>query len=175
MNRLLGIYLNDHLAGATSGLELARRCRSENPDTDLGRYLDGFIDELTEDRLLLGTVMEKLGVAANPAKVLAGWTLEKVGRLKRNGRLVSYSPLSRLEELEGLVLGVEGKLSLWRTLKRLRGRNPSLAEIDLAPAIARGQRQRAALEKLRQAAAVEAFADGERPAGPGPSAQKQGV
>lgn len=175
MSRLLGIYLNDHLAGATSGLELARRCRSANADSDLGRYLDGFIDEVMEDRRLLETVMEKLGVTANPAKVLAGWTLEKVGRLKWNGRLMGYSPLSRLEELEALALGVEGKLSLWRTLKRLRGRNPSLAEIDLAPAIARGERQRAALEKLRQAAAVEAFTDGERPAEPGPSAQKQGV
>lgn len=175
MSRLLGIYLNDHLAGATSGLELARRCRGENADSDVGRYLEGFIDEMVEDRRLLLTVMEKLGVTANPAKVLAGWTLEKVGRLKRNGRLVSYSPLSRLEELEGLVLGVEGKLSLWRTLKRIRGRNPELAEIDLAPAIARGERQRAALEKLRQAAALEAFADQDRPADPGPSAQKQGV
>jgi hypothetical protein len=36
---LLGIYLNDHLAGATGGLELARRMAASHPDAaDDGRF-----------------------------------------------------------------------------------------------------------------------------------------
>ena len=40
--------------------------------------------------------------------MVAGWVAEKAGRLKLNGSLLTYSPLSRLVELEGLSLGVEG-------------------------------------------------------------------
>lgn len=36
----LAIYLNDHLAGATAGLELARRARGRNAGTPLGELDD---------------------------------------------------------------------------------------------------------------------------------------
>ncbi len=39
---------------------------------------------------------------------------ERVGRLKRNGRLVSYSPSSRFEELEFLAMSIDGKKQLYR-------------------------------------------------------------
>ena len=57
--------------------------------------------------------MELLEVKPNPIKDAAGWTAEKFGRLKPNNSLLSYSPLSRVIELEGLVIGVTGKLALW--------------------------------------------------------------
>ena len=38
-DKLLSIYLNDHLAGATIGVELARRIRARNRGTPLGDYL----------------------------------------------------------------------------------------------------------------------------------------
>lgn len=34
-------------------------------------------------------------LASIAAEVLGGWAIEKFGRLKLNGRLLSYSPLSR--------------------------------------------------------------------------------
>ena len=37
------------------------------------------------------------------------WTAEELERLKLNGQLAGYSPLSRLVELEGLAVGIEGK------------------------------------------------------------------
>lgn len=37
--RLLQIYLNDHLAGAVGGAELARRCLRSNRGTPLGALL----------------------------------------------------------------------------------------------------------------------------------------
>jgi hypothetical protein len=41
--KLLGIYLNDHLAGSNVGLELARRALRENRDNAVGRYLLSFV------------------------------------------------------------------------------------------------------------------------------------
>ena len=38
--RRLDIYLNDHFAGATVGLELARRAARENAGTSLGDFLE---------------------------------------------------------------------------------------------------------------------------------------
>jgi hypothetical protein len=37
--RLLAIYLNDHLAGATIGVELALRAARENTGSELGDFL----------------------------------------------------------------------------------------------------------------------------------------
>ena len=35
-NELLGVYLNDHLAGSSAGLELAEKLRDNNQGTALG-------------------------------------------------------------------------------------------------------------------------------------------
>jgi hypothetical protein len=113
----LAIYLNDHLGGATGGLELARRIARENPDGELGAFLRRLATEIAEDREELIKIMEALGVGKDRAKVAGGWAAEKVGRLKLNGKIVGYSPLSRVLELEGLEAGVTGKLALWRSLE----------------------------------------------------------
>jgi hypothetical protein len=154
---LLSIYLNDHLAGATVGLELARRTHSQNKETELGRYFERLVEDLNEDRESLKSVMDVLNVPINQAKKAAGWLAEKVGRLKFNGRLMGYSPLSRVEELEALCIGVEGKLSLWRTLKIAAEADERLAGVDLDGLVRRAEQQRADLERFRVAAATEAF------------------
>jgi hypothetical protein len=58
---------------------------------------------------------------------LAAWTGEKAGRLKLNGHLFTYSPLSRLEELELLALSVPRKRTLWQTLHLLAQQKPRLS------------------------------------------------
>jgi hypothetical protein len=156
-DRLLGIYLNDHLAGATAGLELARRSHGRNRDGKIGAPLGRIADEIEEDRQSLVAVMQRLGVAANVAKTSFAWLAERVGRLKLNGHLLSYSPLSRVEELEALRLGVEGKLSLWRTLKETRGSDPRLEGVDLDDLSRRAESQRDELEEMRVASARNAF------------------
>ena len=117
---LLGTYLNDHLAGSMVGVELARRARGSNEGTPLGRYLAELAGEIEEDRDSLKAVMARLDVSQDRLKVGAGWLGEKAGRLKPNNRLFGYSPLSRVIELEGLSLGVEGKRGLWRVLSNLQ-------------------------------------------------------
>lgn len=155
---LLAIYLNDHLAGATVGRELAlRAAHSNRDDPDYGPFLSGLAQELTEDRQSLLAVMSRLGVRVDRLKVLAGWGGEKIGRLKLNGRLRGYSPLSRLIELEGLALGVQGKLGLWRTLERLNV-DTSQATRDLRELQGRAQAQLERIETYRQRAVDDALA-----------------
>jgi hypothetical protein len=38
-------------------------------------------------------------------------------KLVDRSRAVSYSPLSRIVELDGLITGVNGKLALWQALR----------------------------------------------------------
>jgi hypothetical protein len=154
--RLLAIYLTDHLAGATAGLELAKRARGSNAESELGDFLERLVDEIDADRASLIRVMDELRVGRDRIKESIAWSSEKVGRLKLNGRLTGYSPLSKLIELEGLHIGITGKLSLWESLRETLG--PSAGGEDLVELAARAQRQRAELEPFRLAAAREAFA-----------------
>jgi len=153
---VLSIYLNDHLAGATAGLELARRAASSNRGSPYGPFLEQLAGEVQEDRQILLEVMSELEIGVDRLKVLGGWGAEKVGRLKLNGRLVGYSPLSRVVELEGLMLGVHGKLALWRSLDRLHPQLRRLKRFDFAQLITRAESQLAVLERNRVQAVLEA-------------------
>jgi hypothetical protein len=154
---LLATYLNDHLAGATAGRELARRAAGSNRDSSYGPFLEQLAVELEEDRESLLAIMHALDIGVDQIKVLGGWGAEKLGRFKLNGRLVGYSPLSRVIELEALALGVTGKLALWRALEDLAAEHPDLVSFDLRGLIERAKRQRDELEVLRREAAAEAF------------------
>jgi len=156
--KLLAIYLNDHLAASTAGLELVKRARASNEGTDYGAFLTGLAKEIETDRRALVGIMEDLDVGRDHLKVLGGWAAEKAGRLKPNGQLRGYSPLSRLVELEGLTLGVAGKLSLWRALMDEAEREPRLDAARLERLAASAERQRDELEEHRRRAAREAFA-----------------
>jgi hypothetical protein len=86
---------------------------------------------------------------------VAAWAGEKFGRLKPNGQLRGYSPLSRLLEVELLMLGVTGKLRLWTGLRENVGERAG--DHDLVELAARAMRQRDQLEQLHRSAATKAF------------------
>jgi hypothetical protein len=156
--RLLGIYLNDHLAGATGGLELARRVARSTPVPDDARVLRRLAAEIAADRQALLEMMAALGVPARSYKRYAAWIGEKAGRLKLNGHLLTRSPLSSLEELELLRLGVEGKAAGWRTLRTLADRDRRLHSGRLDELISAARRQAGLLEDLRIQAADQVIA-----------------
>jgi hypothetical protein len=150
---LLGIYLNDHLAGATAGTELAHRmARSRGTGQD-SVTLRRLAAEIAQDRAALLDIMAALGIKVRRYKAGAAWIGEKAGRLKFNGRLLARSPLSNLEELELLRLGVEGKAAGWRTLRALADTDTRLDRARLDELISRASRQADLLEDLRVAAA----------------------
>ncbi len=160
--KLLSIYLNDHLAGSTAGVELAKRSLSNNRATPYGEFLEWLVQQITEDRRSLIGLMSRLGVRRDPLKQAVGWSLEKAGRLKLNGRLTEYSPLSRLVELEGLWTGVNGKLSLWRALESVADEDPRLDALWLIELEARADEQLRRLDKHRNSVARDAFSGGQR-------------
>jgi hypothetical protein len=149
--RYLAIYLNDHLGGATGGVELARRLRASNRGNGAFRQpLDRICKEIEEDRATLEQVFERLGLSRSIVKPAGAWVVEKLGRLKLNGRMRGYSPLSRLLELEGLLMGITGKMALWKTLAELD--DGERLGIDFDRLVARAAGQRAVVDDLRRLA-----------------------
>src|SRR5690606_28825346 len=99
------IYLNDHRTGATGAKAVVERMIANNEGSPLGDALVVIRQELDEDAKALETVMHHLGAVPNPAKKVAALIGERLGRLKMNGRVRGYSPLSRVLEIEGLMAG----------------------------------------------------------------------
>jgi hypothetical protein len=144
-SKLVPIYLNDHLAGSTAGHDLTARSAKSNEGTELGAFLSDLVGQIEADKAMLEDVMARLHVKHDQVKLTAGWLAEKAGRLKLNGRLLEYSPLSRVIELEGLITGVNGKLALWRALAQAAPGEPRIADIDFVQLIARAEEQLAGL------------------------------
>lgn len=153
--RLLSTYLRDHHAGAVAGAQLARRAAGQGDDAGPYRELSSIADEIEADKRSLEALMEALGVGTDRLKDVAAAAGERLGRLKPNGRWRDYSPLSRLLELEGLVIGVSAKLSLWRNLRGTLG--DRVEGIDLVELESRAEDQRSRLEGLVRSAADAAL------------------
>jgi hypothetical protein len=145
-NRWLSIYLRDHYAASAGGVALARRALgATHPVTE----------QIARDRVALEEVMRKLEVQPSATKVALVRTAERLGRLKLNGRLVRRSPLSRVLELEVLVLGIRGKEALWTAL---RSADREVEGIELDALIESARTQRKEVDELRLSAAAETFA-----------------
>lgn len=119
MNDHLKTYLRDHFAAAVGGVNLAERVESNNADTDFEEPLRRLRIDIERDCDTLSRVMVALDVERGKLKAAATWVGEKVARLKLNNRLVGYSPLSRVEELESLRGAVQMKRALWDTLSQI--------------------------------------------------------
>ncbi|MGK5629844.1 hypothetical protein [Streptomyces sp. URMC 123] len=156
--RMLGIYLNDHLGGASAGVELAKRLAGRLRGSAAGPELERLAAEIAEDRGALLEMMARLEVPVRRYKILGGWAGEKLGRLKFNGRLLKRAQLSTLIELETLRLGVEGKSLLWRSLLEISERHEALDTERLQNLLRRAQRQIDTLESLRVNTAPTALA-----------------
>ncbi|MEA5365250.1 hypothetical protein VA596_37370 [Amycolatopsis sp., V23-08] len=157
MTDFLAIYLRDQQALAVGVRALAARARDGNKGTELGAALTGTADAMAQDVRTYEGIMRALGVRANPAKVLLAAAGERLGRLKRNGRWLSYSPLSRFLELEMLAMGIESKKILWHTLGELAGLRERLPGTDFDELLTRAARQRQTLEPFRREAGARAF------------------
>lgn len=151
---LLAIYLNDHLTGATGGVELFRRAAKGQTDETRRSALSSLGDQVAEDRKTLLHVMGRLGVKVARGRVAAGWLGEKAGRLKLNGTVLRRSPLSDLMELEAMRLGIEGKGCLWRSLRMLAKTDTRLEASEFEALEQRAHAQIYELETMRLAAAT---------------------
>jgi len=152
----LEVYLNDHLAGAATGVELAERLQADNQGTPFGAVLTGVVRDIRQDRAALEELMGRLGVGRSPVKQAGGWLAEKAVSLRFSRPATGSADISRLLATEALSLGIEGKRSMWLALKEVAGADPRLAGTDFDDLIARAGQQRETLEPHRLQAAVAA-------------------
>jgi hypothetical protein len=155
---LLDIYLQDHLALGLARVRLAKRCERENRGNELGAYLTRLVPELEEDRANLASVARTLGGGRSVAKEALATVVEMVGRLKLNWRIVGYSDLSRVWELEALMAGTQSRRSAWRILGKIASKDPRLAGLELERFEERAAAQGEELERWHLKAAKQAFA-----------------
>ncbi len=168
-NRLLGIYMNDQLALGVLWRELARRAQRNNQGTEPGDVLARVAGAIAQDVATFEEIMGRLDIRRSPVKPLLAVAAERLGRLKRNGRLVRYSPLSRFAELDFLAMGIDGKKLLWANLRDLGELGPRLPGVDFDHLIERAERQRADIEHLRTQAGRQALAGADAPVTPPPT------
>ena len=89
----MDVYLNDHLAGAMLGSDLAEQIQKENEGTPLGDLMATLAPQIEEDRETLIDLMERMGTSKNPVKQATTWLAEKASRPKFSG-MTSESPRS---------------------------------------------------------------------------------
>jgi hypothetical protein len=154
---LLSVYLNDHLAGAVGGTELARRLARGHRGTDFEAELQQIAGQIRDDLDSLRQIMNRLGIRPVWYKAPLAMVTERVSRLKLNGQLRGRSPLSTLIELEAMQLGVHGKTSGWRTLRELADTVPGLDPEQLDRLLVRAHDQLERLERMRVTAAGRAL------------------
>jgi hypothetical protein len=156
-DRAIDVYLNDHLAGAMLGSELAEQIRDRNEGTPLGDRMRSIAAQIEEDRQTLLDLMERMGTSRSPVKQATGWVAEKASRVKFSGLASGEPERGAFMALETLTLGVEGKACLWRALKEVASRYPPLRSTNLDELIERAQAQHGALERERLAAGKRAL------------------
>ncbi len=156
-NEALRTYLNDHLAGSAAGKELAEQCATSNPETPLGTFMQELAAKIENEQETVKDLLSRLGGTVNSAKSAAGWLGEKASRLKLNNPLQTYTALNRLEQVEGMLLGVRGKLALWTALEATVAADARFSDVDFAELGRRAEQQLDELERYRLAAAGDAF------------------
>jgi hypothetical protein len=150
----LSTYLNDHLAGAQAALEIIGLLRKLRD----GEVWQGIEAEIREDRRELEHLMTATASAPSTVRRAAAWTVEKLAELKMHVDDPSAGAnLRRLELIEALAIGVDGKQALWAALQRVSERTSALESVDYPRLIARAKSQRQMVEKERLDAAAEAL------------------
>jgi hypothetical protein len=156
-DRLLSVYLHDHLAGAAGGVELVKRAAKEQQGTPAGVTLAQLAVEVEQDRETLRAILSDLGMSDHHVHESLTWLAEKASRLKPNGQLIGRSPLTSLIEIETLRIALQGKLSGWISLRLLADHDPRLDAEQLDALIARGIDQNDRTEDLRRSVAATVF------------------
>jgi hypothetical protein len=160
-------YLQDHLAGSVAALQLMETLADHERGLPLEQKLRGLHYEVTEEQERLKAILARLESEESSLKRAAAWLTEKLHR----GRLAlaerTDPALARLEGLESLALGLQGKLALYRALEDVASDEPRLGGYPFAALQARTLIQHAMVEQERLAAARTAFVHGDGSSGMG--------
>ena len=152
----LDSYLNDHLAGSISALELIAHWAEVHKGETLGTFFVEIGKEIKADQDTLRDVMGTLGVEESTMRKAGAWAAEKIGRARLMIAGDQHGSLGLLLTLEGLIMGVTGKQMLWVALAAAK--MPQLNSFNLEQLQRRAEQQVEHIEAERISAVRQAFA-----------------
>jgi hypothetical protein len=152
----LEVYLTDHLAGATAGVNLAQMASEEHRADEHGAFFGEIASEIKADFEKLEQLISDLGVGRSATKTAAAEIGTRIMAPKFTGG--DDDELNAFITLETLSMGIEGKVCMWKSLKTVENAYPTLASYDLDELISRGESQRRRIEATRLEIAPQALA-----------------
>lgn len=138
-------YLQDHLAGATFGVNLLKDLSEQQTDKALAAIAAMLLTEVEADRKTLEGIVKSLGAESSLLKDASAWVAQKLGRTK----LSTNEPFGLFEALELMTLGVAGKIALWKSLQVSPGLSNTISDDELDTLIIRAKSQFDELESFR--------------------------
>jgi hypothetical protein len=152
----LEIYLRDHYAGAVGAIELLDHWKTGCAGKPLARFFTELHADVKADHEQLHNLMTALGFSESGVRNAGAWMAEKLGRAKLGFSGGEAAGLSLLQTLESLLLGITGKLALWRALSAAREASPILqrTDFDLLADRAVEQIERVEAQRLETARSV---------------------
>src|SRR4029079_8339264 len=112
----LASYLNDHLAGSVSALELIDHWAEAHKGEPLGSFFVATGTEIKADKETLRGIMRTLAVEESKVRKAGAWAAEKLGRARLIIAGNDPGSLGLVLTLEGLIMGVTGKKHMWASL-----------------------------------------------------------
>jgi hypothetical protein len=152
----LDSYLNDHLAGSISALELIAHWEHVHKSEPLGRFFAEIEREIKADQDALRDVMRSLGVEESKLRQAGAWAAEKFGRVRLMIAGDDPDSLGLVLTLEGLIMGITGKKLLWVALAATK--SPRLKGYNFEELQRRAAKQIEQIEAERKSAVRQAFA-----------------
>lgn len=142
------VYLNDHLAGATAGVDLVTNA-AERHDGEMGEFFQQLADEISADYNTLTTLMSTMNAQGSGVKEVFAKAGFEIAESKFSGESTKDPELGTFLTLETLSIGVEGKLCMWKALKVVEDDHTDLKSFDVDGLIERAQSQRDRIEGKR--------------------------
>jgi hypothetical protein len=152
----LDSYLNDHLAGSISALELIAHWAEAHKGEPLGSFFVETEREIKADQETLRDVMRTLGVKESKLRQAGAWAAEKVGRARMMIAGDEPGSLGLVLTLEGLIMGVTGKKLMWGALAAAK--LPRLSSYNFEELQRRAEQQVERIEAERISAVRQTFA-----------------
>jgi hypothetical protein len=152
----LNSYLNDHLAGSISALELIAHWAEAHKGESLGSFFAEIEGEIKADQDTLRDVMRIVGVEESKVRKAGAWAAEKIGRARLIIAGDEPGSLGLVLTLEGLIMGVTGKKLMWGALAA--GKLPRLNSYNFEQLQRRAEEQVERIEAERISAVRQAFA-----------------
>jgi hypothetical protein len=152
----LSSYLNDHLAGSVTALELFDFLLKKQAGTPAEGVLARLREDVAASRRELEALMLRLDIRPSRTRKATAFLAEKLSEVKLRGDDPS-GQYHLLQGLDALSIGIAGQALLWRALAAVAPEVPALQVLNYDLLIERAEAQRSRMEELRVEAARAAL------------------